>query len=104
MITRDREVCSRLQGFAASRFERDVRLEFHINVRWRFHNTLGFILVLIGSGVSGAATLNEPMNGTTAPGWVIGGSAYLTASTGLYRIRLGFPGVRPAIGVRSALR
>lgn len=35
-----------------------------------------------GSGAH-AATLNEPMTGTTASGWVIGGSAYLTASTGV---------------------
>jgi uncharacterized repeat protein (TIGR01451 family) len=30
-----------------------------------------------------AAIINEPMTGAIAPGWVIGGSAYLTASTGL---------------------
>jgi uncharacterized repeat protein (TIGR01451 family) len=30
-----------------------------------------------------AAIVNEPMTGSTAPGWVIGGNAYLTASTGV---------------------
>ncbi len=30
-----------------------------------------------------AAIVNEPMTGSTAPGWVIGGSAYLSASTGV---------------------
>jgi uncharacterized repeat protein (TIGR01451 family) len=30
-----------------------------------------------------AAIVNEPMTGATAPGWVIGGSAYLSASTGV---------------------
>jgi len=34
------------------------------------------------SSVAMAAIISEPMNGATAPGWVIGGSAYLTASTG----------------------
>jgi len=36
------------------------------------------------SAKNAAATiLNQPMTGATAPGWVIGGSAFLTASTGL---------------------
>lgn len=30
-----------------------------------------------------AALLDQPMTGATAPGWVIGGAAYLTASTGV---------------------
>ena len=30
-----------------------------------------------------AALLDQPMTGATAPGWVIGGTAYLTASTGI---------------------
>jgi gluconolactonase len=33
-----------------------------------------------------------------------GRSLYLTASTGLYRIRLGIPGVRPPMGVQAASR
>jgi gluconolactonase len=33
-----------------------------------------------------------------------GKSLYLTASTGLYRIRVGIPGVRPGVGVQSASR
>jgi uncharacterized repeat protein (TIGR01451 family) len=33
-------------------------------------------------GTSSAASVNQPMTGATAPGWVIGGSAYLTASNG----------------------
>ena len=33
-------------------------------------------------GATSAATLNQPMTGASAPGWVIGGSAYLTASNG----------------------
>jgi hypothetical protein len=30
-----------------------------------------------------ASIVNEPMTGATSPGWVIGGSAYLSASTGV---------------------
>jgi uncharacterized repeat protein (TIGR01451 family) len=44
------------------------------------------VLVALGWGLAGsasAAIINEPMTGATAPGWVIGGSAYLTASTGV---------------------
>jgi gluconolactonase len=33
-----------------------------------------------------------------------GKSLYLTASTGLYRIRVNVPGIRPPVGVQSALR
>jgi gluconolactonase len=33
-----------------------------------------------------------------------GKSLYLTASTGLYRIRVGIAGVRPPAGVKSASR
>lgn len=41
-------------------------------------------LIAISSFFSPAAAiiLDQPMTGATAPGWVIGGSAYLTASTG----------------------
>lgn len=35
------------------------------------------------SGIASAAIINEPMTGSVAPGWVIGGSAFLTASTGV---------------------
>jgi len=37
---------------------------------------------LVSAGAAFAALVNQPMTGATAPGWVIGGSAYLTASTG----------------------
>jgi uncharacterized repeat protein (TIGR01451 family) len=40
---------------------------------------LGWCLI----GSAQAAIVNEPMTGATAPGWVIGGSAYLSASTGV---------------------
>lgn len=40
------------------------------------------LIWLIYAGTASAATLNQPMTGATAPGWVIGGSAYLTASNG----------------------
>ena len=46
----------------------------------------GFLLLLIlltSAGAASAALVNQPMTGSTAPGWVIGGSAYLTASTGV---------------------
>jgi uncharacterized repeat protein (TIGR01451 family) len=39
--------------------------------------------LLASSNAARAAIVNEPMTGATAPGWVIGGSAYLTASTGV---------------------
>src|SRR5690242_20290238 len=43
-----------------------------------------FILAVLtlSYDVAVASIVNEPMTGATAPGWVIGGSAYLTASTG----------------------
>lgn len=40
------------------------------------------LIWLIYAGTVSAATLNQPMTGASAPGWVIGGSAYLTASNG----------------------
>lgn len=43
---------------------------------------LAMLLWLASAGAVSAAVLNEPMTGATAPGWVIGGSAYLTGSTG----------------------
>src|SRR4051812_39384472 len=39
-------------------------------------------LMTLSVGVGWASTVNEPMTGSTAPGWVIGGSAYLTAGSG----------------------
>ncbi len=47
---------------------------------------LVFILVVSGwlfSNSAWASIVNEPMTGMSSPGWVIGGSAYLTASTGV---------------------
>ena len=46
---------------------------------------LFFILAVLtwSYGVADASIVSEPMTGSTAPGWVIGGSAYLTASTGV---------------------
>jgi uncharacterized repeat protein (TIGR01451 family) len=41
------------------------------------------LAVLSFAGTAHGAIINEPMNGATAPGWVIGGSAYLTASSGV---------------------
>jgi uncharacterized repeat protein (TIGR01451 family) len=44
-----------------------------------------FMIAVLGWGLCGfasAAIINQPMTDATAPGWVIGGSAYLTASTG----------------------
>ena len=48
--------------------------------------SLIFMIAALGWGLSGfasAAIVNEAMTGATAPGWVIGGSAYLSASTGV---------------------
>jgi uncharacterized repeat protein (TIGR01451 family) len=45
-----------------------------------FGITLFFSIMAHGDGC--ASLINQPMTGTTAPGWVIGGSAYLSASTG----------------------
>ena len=45
-----------------------------------------FCLAMLGwsfSNIASAAIINQPMTGATAPGWVIGGSAYLTASAGI---------------------
>ena len=47
---------------------------------------LAFILVVSGwvfGNTAWASIVNEPMTGVSSPGWVIGGSAYLTASTGV---------------------
>jgi len=47
---------------------------------------LVFLLAILIGGFTNsasAAIINEPMTGSIAPGWVIGGSAYLTASTGV---------------------
>lgn len=47
---------------------------------------LVLVLIIIGWGFTPraeASIINEPMTGATAPGWVIGGSAYLTASSGV---------------------
>ncbi len=41
------------------------------------------ILPLFSICVAHAAVINEPMTNATAPSWVIGGSAFLTASSGL---------------------
>lgn len=53
---------------------------------WRHHVLALLMAALLLCGISGtasAAIVNEPMTGATAPGWVIGGSAYLSASTGV---------------------
>ena len=56
--------------------------------RWRaaFRSLVLTVFVLVstfGGSAWGAGTLvNEPMTGSTALGWVLGGSAYLTASSG----------------------
>lgn len=47
---------------------------------------MGLITALLWLGYIGTAsavTLNQPMTGATAPGWVVGGSAYLTAGAGV---------------------
>lgn len=46
----------------------------------------GFLLLLLWGLIAGAQAstlVNQPMSGATAPSWVIGGSAFLTASTGV---------------------
>ncbi len=44
---------------------------------------VAIVLLVIVAGSATAAIINEPMNNAAAPGWVMGGSAYLTASTGV---------------------
>ncbi len=44
---------------------------------------LAVALALNFTATADAAIINEPMTNATAPNWVIGGSAYLTASSGL---------------------
>ncbi|PKN13140.1 MAG: hypothetical protein CVU69_03845 [Deltaproteobacteria bacterium HGW-Deltaproteobacteria-4] len=45
---------------------------------------IAILILAIGLALPGqAALLDQPMTGATAPGWVIGGAAYLTASTGV---------------------
>lgn len=41
------------------------------------------MLWLLCAATASASLVNQPMTGATAAGWVIGGSAYLTASTGV---------------------
>jgi uncharacterized repeat protein (TIGR01451 family) len=54
---------------------------------------MGLITMLLWLGCvsnASAAILNQPMTGASAPGWVIGGNAYLTASAGIDPVGAGW--------------
>jgi len=45
--------------------------------------TIVFVAITCLVSPATAAIIDQPMTGATAPGWVIGGAAYLSASTGV---------------------
>jgi gluconolactonase len=76
-----------------------VDVEGHVYV-----SAPGGLWILSPSGAALGRIVPPEQGANFAFGDGDGKSLYLTASTGLYRVRLGIPGVRPAIGVQSALR
>lgn len=64
----------------------------------------GGVWILAPSGKALGRIVPPEQGANFAFGDADGKSLYLTASSGLYRIRLGIRGVRPAMGVQSALR
>ncbi len=73
-------VCQQQPKAVMTRFLQQILLPANSTLL-RFCSVIAFCLSL--NGISNAAIINEPMTGVTAPGWVIGGSASLTASTGI---------------------
>ena len=64
----------------------------------------GGVWILSPSGAALGRIVPPEQGANFAFGDADGKSLYLTASTGLYRIRVGIPGVRPAVGAQSASR
>ncbi len=76
-----------------------VDVEGHVYV-----SAPGGVWILSPSGEALGRIVPPEQGANFAFGGDDGKSLYLTASTGLYRIRLGIPGVRPGVGVQSASR
>jgi gluconolactonase len=74
-----------------------VDVEGHVYV-----SAPGGVWILSPSGAALGRIVPPEQGANFAFGDADGKSLYLTASSGLYRVRLGIPGVRPAIGVQSA--
>lgn len=70
-------------------------------VRQRFVARIFFFIFVLCvwslDGRAEAAIINEPMTGATAPNWVIGGSAYLTAGTGIDPVGSGWLRLTPPL-------
>jgi gluconolactonase len=64
----------------------------------------GGVWILSPAGTALGRIVPPEQGANFAFGDADGRSLYLTASSGLYRIRLGIPGIRPALGVQSASR
>ena len=64
----------------------------------------GGVWILSPSGTALGRIVLPEHDANFAFGDADGKSLYLTASTGLYRLRVGIPGVRPPVGVQSASR
>jgi gluconolactonase len=76
-----------------------VDVEGHVYV-----SAPGGVWIFSSSGEALGRIVPPEQGANFAFGDADGKSLYLTASTGLYRIRLGIPGVRPGVGVQSASR
>jgi gluconolactonase len=76
-----------------------VDVEGHVYV-----SAPGGVWILSPSGAALGRIVPPEHDANFAFGDGDGRSLYLTASTGLYRIRLAVPGVRPPLGVQSASR
>lgn len=57
-------------------------LYLHVRQIKRYLVTLTLLVSIMSHGDVLASLVDQPMTGSTAPGWVIGGSAYLSASIG----------------------
>ena len=76
-----------------------VDVEGHVYV-----SAPGGVWILSPSGTALGRIVLPEHDANFAFGDADGKSLYLTASTGLYRLRVGIPGVRPPVGVQSASR
>jgi gluconolactonase len=76
-----------------------VDVEGHVYV-----SAPGGVWILSPSGKALGRIVPPEHDANFAFGDADGKSLYLTASTGLYRIRVQIPGIRPALGVQSASR
>ena len=76
-----------------------VDLEGHVYV-----SAPGGVWILSPAGKALGRIVPPEHDANFAFGGTDGKTLYLTASTGLYRIRVNIPGIRPAVGVQSASR